>query len=182
MNIFYQLLTKMNLEILAALAEQESSLRELAERVNCSPAKIHQAISLFKRDGLVTTKRLKNRLLILPDRKNPLYRRVKALINISKIINAKGYAPLKKIGLLGVYGSYAQGTDDKESDIDLLIVTDKKEMELRDAIRILEKELGKKINPLVKTRKQLGELEKEDKEFGIRLKLTTVELNGDLFE
>ena len=176
-----KLLTRTNLEMLSALAEQEYSLRELAERLKCSPAKIHQAAKIFKRHGLILTERRRNRLFLKPDRKSPLYQRIKALINISRITGSKTYLILRKTGRIGVYGSYAAGTDEKESDVDLLIVTEKKELALRKMIRALEEELEKKVNILVLTKEQLASLEKTDREFSVRLRLTTISLNGEIF-
>ena len=181
MNNISSLLTRINLEIIAIISEESLSLRDIASRLRCSVGKVHQAIKLFKQNGLVKTEKIKNRLIIKPDRNNPIYQKIKALINISKIINSKTYKRIKKIGIIGIYGSYAHGSDDKESDVDLLILTDRKELELREMIRELEKELSKKINPLILTRQKLNNLERENKEFYIRLKLTTTILNGDIF-
>ena len=181
MNNISSLLTRINLEIIAIISEESLSLRDIASRLRCSVGKVHQAIKLFKQNGLVKTEKIKNRLIIKPDRNNPIYQKIKALINISKIINSKTYKRINKIGIIGIYGSYAHGSDDKESDVDLLILTDRKELELREMIRELEKELSKKINPLILTRQKLNNLERENKEFYIRLKLTTTILNGDIF-
>lgn len=181
MNGLSRVLTKINLEILALISEGEFSLREIAEKLHCSPGKVHQALQIFKQNYLVTTEKIKNKLIIKPDRKNASYQKIKSLININKIIKSKTYIDLKTIGLVGVYGSYAQGIDDKESDIDLIILTEKKELHVRELIRNLEQELMKRINPLILTKQKIKNLEKEDKEFYIRLKLTTVELNGDIF-
>src|SRR3989344_6450401 len=181
MNNISSLLTRINLEIIAIISEESLSLRDIASRLRCSVGKVHQAIKLFKQNGLVKTEKIKNRLIIKPDRNNPIYQKIKALINISKIINSKTYKRIKKIGIIGIYGSYAHGSDDKESDVDLLILTDRKELELREMIRELEKELSKKISPLILTRQKLNNLERENKEFYIRLKLTTTILNGDIF-
>lgn len=181
MNVLSHVLTRTNLEILSLVSEGEFSLREIAEKLNCSPGKVHQAIQIFKQNSLVITERVKNKLIIKSNRKSAVYQKVKSLVNIDNIVKSKNYNKLKSTGIIGVYGSYAQGTDDKESDIDLVILTEKKELLVRERIRSLEKELGKRISPLFITKQKIKNLEKEDKEFYIRLKLTTIELNGDIF-
>lgn len=181
MNSISALLTRRNLEILELISQQSLALREIAEQLKCSPGKVHQAIAVFKGFEIIKTERKKGRLIISPNKENPLYQKIKALININKILNARTYSKIAKIGICGVYGSYSRGTDDAESDIDLLIVTGKKELGLRDDIRSLENELNKKINPLIMTEQKLKMLEQQDKEFFIRLKLTMTQLNGEIF-
>ena len=181
MNKLPLLLTRMNLRIVTLIAEGEFPLREVAEKLACSPGKVHQAAQLFKAAGLVSTERVKNRLIIKPERNSPLYKKIKSLTNIHRFMGTKSYKSLKSVGLIGIYGSYSQGTDDKESDIDLVILTEKKELHVRELIRDLEEELDKRINPLILSPQKIKKMEKDDKEFHTRLKLTTLELNGDMF-
>jgi predicted nucleotidyltransferase len=62
-----------------------------------------------------------------------------------------------------LYGSYAKGDANEESDIDLLILVDKNQMNYEDKIRItdplynLEVETGQIISPLVKTKSEWAE-------------------------
>ncbi|MFH1072241.1 MAG: nucleotidyltransferase domain-containing protein [Nanoarchaeota archaeon] len=182
MNTLSRLLTEKNLLILTLLGEEELSVREAAERAHCSPGKVHQAAVLFKRHGLVKVKKVKNRSVLVVQRQNPLYRKVKALVNVSEMLHSEGYRRLREKALIGIYGSFAQGTDDKDSDVDLLIVTEKKELEIRDALRMLEKNVKRKISPLKLSKEKLSSLEQRDQEFYLRLRLTTLALNGEIFE
>lgn len=178
MNIIPELATDKNLDILDLIAREELSIRSIAERLDCSPAKVHQAVALFKRHGMVTTERKKNTLLVKPNRGNPLYRGVKSLINISSILDSEAYRKLAKEGSIGVYGSFAQGTDDQHSDVDLLIVTERKQLELAGHIIRLTEDLRREVHPVVMTPEKLRILEQKDYEFYIRLKLTMIQLNG----
>jgi predicted nucleotidyltransferase/biotin operon repressor len=47
---------------------------------------------------------------------------------------------------LALYGSYANGTFDEDSDVDLLVVTASKKEKLLDVIMELEDRLGKEVN------------------------------------
>ncbi len=181
MNSLASVMTRINLSIIALIAQEELSLREIAEKVGCSPGKVHHAISLFKKQGMVTLEKRKNRIIPKPNREHALYQKVKALINTSMILDAEAYKQLVGVAAIGIYGSYAQGTDDASSDVDLILITNKRELEIREHIRNLEREIGKRVSPLIVTKKKLKQLEKADKEFYIRLKLTAVILNGDIF-
>ncbi|MBR9702566.1 winged helix-turn-helix transcriptional regulator, partial [Candidatus Woesearchaeota archaeon] len=107
-----QLFTTRNLALFTALTEKEGSIRELAERTQSSPAKVLQAIKIFKERSLVTEEQRKNRRVIQLNTTHPLTRQIRTLINIDRILSAKSFGALKKTGDLHLYGSYAQGTDD----------------------------------------------------------------------
>jgi len=168
-----QLFTTKNLVLLQALDQAEGSIRELAERTESSPAKVHQAVALFSEHGLVTEERRKNRRVIALNRRNPLTRHVKALLTISRIRSAKSFTSLKKRAHLSLYGSAARGTDTPESDLDLLLVTTKSELSLRPLLRALEKELDRRVNPLILTNKGYERLKERDPHLWDRLRNAT---------
>lgn len=179
MNI-NKILTKTNLRIISLIDKESCHIRDIAEKLNISPGKVQQAINIFRENRLVKEKKVKNRIEISLDRDNILLHKIKALINYSGIINSKYYKNLEKIGEVGVYGSFNKGTDDKDSDIDLFISTDKKELEITPIIRDLEKEMKRKINFIILNNKKIAQLKKQDPEFYIRLKLTST--RGDLLD
>ncbi len=183
MESLARLMTKRNLEILEfiARAERPPCIREIAGQIGCSPAKAHQAVALFRREGMVTTERKKNTLTVQPDRSNALYQRIKSAININAILKSKAYRQLKKQGSISVYGSYAKGTDDHLSDVDLLIVSTMDQAEIHEGIRFLAKELQREVHPYVATPEKLRKLHDKDYEFYIRLKLTMIQLHGEAY-
>jgi len=168
-----KLCTAHNLAIFSALSEEEGSIRELAERTGSSPAKVLQAIKLFKEQGLINERKQKNRRVISLKQTHPLTRQLKALFNLDQMLSAKSIKALKKVGELRLYGSYAEGSDDAESDVDLLILTAKSEMGLRPRLRALEKELGRKVSALVMNDKEMEKLKAGDPEFANRLRQAT---------
>ncbi len=182
MNSISSLTTPRNLEIISIISKEELSIRGIAERIRCSPGTVHHAVKLFKEYDIAKTRKDRNQVLVKPNRENPVYQAIKSSINMWLIQSANTFHELVKVGVIGIYGSYARGTDDAQSDIDLLIVTEKKEMEIREQIRKMEDELGRTINLLVITKKNLHKLEEKDKPFYIRLKFTTRTFNGDPFE
>lgn len=174
--------TAKNLDILNILFQQSLYIREIAEKLGCSVAKVHEAVQLFKEKGLVKEKQVKNRKVISINEESCELKRIKSLINVDLFLNTKTYKKLKKLGKTGLYGSFASGENDPGSDIDMWIYTDKKEMEIRGLIREFESELKSKINLLVLNKEKLGLLKKKDPEFYIRLKLTSICLEGDIFD
>ena len=184
MESLARLMTKRNLEILEfiARAERPPCIREIAERIGCSPAKAHQAVVLFRKEGMVTTERKKNTLTVQPDRSNALYQRIKSAININAILKSKAYRQLKKQGIISVYGSYAKGTDDHLSDVDLLIVTNEKSGNVIGHASSLGEELRREVRPFRISPEGLRKLERKDEVFSTDLRLTAIGLNGDPFD
>jgi predicted nucleotidyltransferase len=165
----HSLFTKQNLQLLEALDQEESSLRDLAERAKVSPAKVHQASILFNKIGLITTRKEKNRKVFSLNRNHPLTKKIKALANLFRILSVRSTARLKKKGKIILYGSYARGEDDAESDVDLMILTTASRLSIQPLIRQLSEELGKEVRPNIMTREEFENLEKKDAAFTNRV-------------
>ncbi len=135
-------------EILLALLKKESHGRELAKRLNTSLTRIQTNLNQLKDMNILDYK---------TQGKNHIYFLKKNLISKSYIINAENYklakllvknpelSPLfKKIiknnNLVILFGSYAKGTNKKDSDIDIYIDTTdqkiKKELETYNKLSI----------------------------------------------
>ena len=59
-----KIFTKKNLEILNLLRKESLHIRDIANRLKCSPAKVHDGIRLFKKHDLVKEVEEKNRKII----------------------------------------------------------------------------------------------------------------------
>lgn len=173
MNIF-RLFTKNNIRIIRLIDKEELHIRDIADRLKISPGSVHKLVKLLKANSLIKEVKLKNRVIIKLDRDSSMIRQLKAVMNFNDLINSAAYKKLRKLGRIGAYGSFASGANDKDSDLDLWIKTDKKELELRPLIRELEKQLDIKVNPLVLTQTKINSLKENDPEFYTRLKLTSI--------
>lgn len=185
MNSLSNIFSKTNLLFIELLVEGPSSIRELAEKLECSPAKASQAVKQFLEKGLVKTKREKNKKLAFLNRENPLTKQIISLIFIDNILESKTFNKLKKKakGILA-YGSVVEGTIDKRSDIDLCVLSDKKPT-LIETTRIennLTKELGKETSIIVLTDQGLEKLKKKDKIFFDELRCKSRVLYGEGIE
>jgi predicted nucleotidyltransferase len=178
MNIF-ELLTKNNIRIIQLIDKEPLHIRDIADKLKISPGSAHKLASLLKKEGLVKEIKQKNRIILSINNEKSIIKEIKRVINFSDIINAKAFERLSRLGSLGIYGSFADGTNDKESDLDLWIKTEKKELELRQTIRELENEMKVKVNLLILTKSRLESLKKNDPEFYLRLQLTSIGDNVD---
>ena len=170
------------LKLIDFLALNPTHIRDIAEKLDTSPGYVHNILSFLKKEGIVTEKKEKNRKIICLNNKNFLIKHIRSLINIEKLLKAPGLNKLRKIGPIGIYGSFANGTNDKNSDVDLWLYTNKKLISFQNIVRDLENELNARVSLLILSKNKLNELKKGDNEFYIRLKLTSVIFGDDIFD
>ena len=74
--------TKKNIEILKLLSEESLHIRDIANRLNISPAKVHATIQLLKKHNLAKETKEKNRLIISLNNESPLLKEIQSLLNL----------------------------------------------------------------------------------------------------
>jgi len=82
----YKLFTKRNLEILNLLMKENLHIRDIANKLSCSPAKVHNTIQLFKKNKLIKEKKQKNRIVISLNKENKLLKEIQSLVNANNNI------------------------------------------------------------------------------------------------
>ena len=180
MNIL-KIYNKTNWKILEAVKYERLNLRDIARKLGMSPAAIHNNLRILGGFNLISVEKDRNQHLVIPNPDNFYYRSIMRLMNYRKIQDCKAIRELEKLGVIGIYGSYAVGTDEKSSDIDLFIFTEASEFEVREAANKLAQQMGKEINLLMLNRRKLDNLRTNDYEFYMRLKLQSITFNGDIF-
>jgi len=184
MGILSKLSGPFNLQIFELLIGESASVRDLAKMAGCSPAKIVQLMKAYSKNGLVAFEKDKNRKLIALNRSSPLTRELITLVYISKILDSKTFSLLEKFcDSVGVYGSVAEGTVDKKSDIDLWAVSGKKIgiVEAGKLRQQLTKELGKEVSLRFFTREGIKKLKENDRIFYNELECKSRVLHGSGF-
>ena len=84
-----KILTKTNIEILKLLETETSHIREIADKLNISPAKVHGAIQLFKKHNLVNEIKDKNKKVIKLNRGNKLLKNIENLMETEDVKEGK---------------------------------------------------------------------------------------------
>ena len=117
--------------------EKELQVRKVAKGIKTSPASVSITLSKLKKLGLIKRKKI--------DISNPKVRALKILFNIEIISNEitriKKAVPAKGIG---IYGSWANGTNTGQSDLDIWIKIEKQPTAMQ--IAELRSKLRKRIN------------------------------------
>jgi len=184
MVVLSKLMTDFNLRIFELLLDGSFSVRDLAKEIKCSPAKVIQFMKLYKKDNLIKLSADKNRKIIELDKEHPLTKSIISLIFINKILDCKSFSQLRKNAKsIGVYGSVAEGTVDKHSDIDLWVLADKKKS-FADSAELksrLGKELGKEVSIRFFTPDSVKKLKENDLIFYNELHYKSKVLSGGSF-
>lgn len=181
----YKLMTRFNLRIFELLIDNSFSVRDLAKANQCSPAKITQFVKLFKEASLVKLRLEKNMKIVELNRSHPLTKELVSVIFIEKILGSKAFSALKsKVRAIGVYGSVVEGSVDRHSDIDLWILSDKRNS-FSDSAQIrarLGKELSREANLKLLTPDNIKKLKKNDPIFFNELAYKSKILHGEAFD
>ena len=183
MNDLSKLFSGKNLLILKEISEKEETyIREISENTDISPAQVHTAVNLFRKLGFIRERMHKNKKLISLDTTSQLLGKTRQLINTFELQTHASFKELQKNGIVGIYGSFAAGTDTPESDIDMWIYSQEyiDAVELKETARKIEKEFKKEVKLLILNPEKIKNMKENDPEFYYRLKLTST--GEDIFD
>ncbi len=123
---------------------KEIHVKGLARQLKISPQTANYYLKFYKKEGILKERREGNLLLYsLTD--NCLVKQLKIFYTLNILSEfSKKFVKKNKITSLVLYGSHASGSYDKSSDIDLVIISQLKKLNL-DEIKALEKKIGKEV-------------------------------------
>ncbi|MFH0867716.1 MAG: lyase family protein [Candidatus Woesearchaeota archaeon] len=76
-----QIFTKKNIEILRLLSKESLHIRDIAGKLDISPAKVHSTIQLFKKNNLVKEAKDKNKIIISLNKESSLLKEIQNLLD-----------------------------------------------------------------------------------------------------
>jgi predicted nucleotidyltransferase len=102
------------------------SVRGLAKESGLSLGTVRATLDYMQKKGIVTLKKVGTTYQYKADLPNPLCRQWKILFNLDGLIDSKIMEEIIQkvphVQSVLLYGSFARGTNDEKSDIDLLII------------------------------------------------------------
>ncbi|HUB92581.1 MAG TPA: nucleotidyltransferase domain-containing protein [Candidatus Saccharimonadales bacterium] len=125
--------------------DERIHLKGLSRRLKISPQTAQIYLGAYEQDQILEKEKLGNMTLykLATNFKTMELKRLYFLLMIEKYINSF-IRDNSEITSLVLYGSHADGSYDKSSDIDVLIVSQEKKLELR-SLRLLEEKIGKEV-------------------------------------
>jgi predicted nucleotidyltransferase/predicted transcriptional regulator with HTH domain len=132
-------------------------LRDLAERLNIDPSNLSKELRRLELEGLFRSEVSGRQKYFQLNREYSLFAEVRSIV--AKTIGAapligQSLKRIEGIGEAYLYGSFARNQQDTGSDIDVLVIGNPREEVLAEAVRKLERHLGREINYTVLTAKE----------------------------
>ncbi len=128
-------------------------LREIISLTGLGVGHVQRELRRLSLGGILRRSRQGRHVYFQADERSPVYEELRALV--AKTVGAVGLlgqalAPLSdRIAIAFIYGSVARGEERSESDLDLMVIGDVSFAEVVSAIRAIESQAGRAINPTV---------------------------------
>jgi len=132
-------------------------LRDLAERLSTDPSNLSKELRRLEREGLFRSEVSGHQKYFQLNREYPLFDEVRRIVGKTIGAVAMIREMLNKIEGIDeayLYGSFAKNQQDAASDIDVLIIGVPQEESLAQAMRKLERQVGREINYTVLAQKE----------------------------
>ncbi|MFA5745490.1 MAG: nucleotidyltransferase domain-containing protein [archaeon] len=125
-------------------------VRALAKIVGITPTLVSKELNNLYELGIVNKEKKANLVLYSINSKCSFIKELKQIyIKTDYLGNTISEKLKDKVEYAVIFGSFAKGTENSKSDIDLLIVSDKKQDELYKIIFSIEKEIKREINSVL---------------------------------
>ena len=132
-------------------------LSELARLVDASAGNAQRELQRFLRDELILREKKANLVFYSLNQRHALFPEIRSIILKTFGIEGELHALLKKckaVPFALIYGSFARKEEKGESDIDLLIISDKNLEKFYSDLRKLESQFHREINPTAYSEKE----------------------------
>ena len=134
-------------------------LSELARAVGASVGNIQRELGPFVTDGLIQRRKQGKLIFYALNPGHALFADIRSLVMKTYGIEGALRELIEKTGgidLALIYGSFVRGKEHGESDIDLLVVTDRNSEKIYGALSKLESRFNREINPVVYSREEFS--------------------------
>jgi len=152
----------------------EFHLREISRKAKISPSTAKLSLDKLKKKEIIIEKSIANLRIFKANRENKLLQEMKRIKNIDIIKKSDLINRIQNPVSVILFGSFAKGTNDEKSDIDILIITNNKK-----SLNILDIK-GYELQVIQLTPLEWKEKVKNDKPFYHEIITTGIPLSGEL--
>lgn len=147
---------------------KKNYINELARILKTDPGNLSRKLQELEREGILSSEFSGEQRYYSLNKKYSLLKEVKKAFELKYGLGdliAKNLKKIKGIKEAYIFGSYAKGDFEAESDIDVLIVGEHSVMEATKVLQPMQKDIGREINVIDLTEKEFNERIKNKDEF-----------------
>lgn len=147
---------------------KKNYINELARILDIDPGNLSRKLQELENEGILSSEFLGKQRYYFINKKYPLLKEAKKVFELKHGLGNLIACELKKIkGIKEAYifGSYAKGNFEAESDIDILIIGDHPVTEVTRALLLIQKKIGREINVVDLTEKEFQRRKEDQDEF-----------------
>ena len=148
--------------------EKKYYLRELEKKINFPVQNIRRELINLEKKGMFKREKSGNQVFYYLNKESPIYNDIENIISKTIGIENKlreSLSELSGIKQAFIFGSFADGTKDYLSDIDIMIIGDIDENNLIEKIMELETKFEREINYHIYSEKEFKKRKKEKDSF-----------------
>ena len=153
-------------------------LRESARLLKMDPMTVKRALDVLVADSLLLRTKEKNQILYKANMENPAFRHLKISYNLSwlqkKEVSDFLIHHMNTVSSILLFGSYAKGENDEQSDIDFLVISLSKHSPIAELAKLLKHD----VNLLSFTPAEWSQQAKTNKAFYLDVILDGIVLYG----
>jgi len=144
-------------KLLYGSAEEELHIREIERRTGLNDATIRQELLKLLKLDLVIDRKDSNRVYYSANKSNPLYPDIRSLVlkSIGLVDVLKGAIKDDRIQVAFIFGSFAEGKETAESDVDLFIIGQLGMRAVSTLLSGVSEKIGREINSHVMSSDEL---------------------------
>jgi predicted nucleotidyltransferase len=182
MNTFFTSLLSFRI-LQQLITARYSYTHQLAKSLAISPPHINRICNQLKKQGILRARYENNRKLYELNYRSLLTQTLLRLLTVMNMKQSKNFRKLKSIAPFGIYGSFAEGKQQKESDLDIWVYASRSEEKaIRIVLNDIEKEWGHAVNVIYLDENRMRDLRSKDPEFYLRLRIQSITEWGEIFE
>jgi predicted nucleotidyltransferase len=148
-------------------------LRELERRTGVNGRHLIRELHSLRDTGILVSKQFGNQITYRFNQNSPIYNELQSLIRktvgLADVLRDALAPYSEQIDRAYIYGSYAQGREDADSDIDLMITGSLALREISTPLRQAEQVLQREISPVLYQAKEYAEALRDENSFVSRV-------------
>jgi len=164
--------SKLKRDVLAAIIlhpGKQFYIRELARRLKASEGSLHRELTVLCRAGIIRRTKELNKVYYQAQTESPIYNDLYNImaktVGLVDVLAGALKVLSKRIKVAFIYASFAKGSANGRSDVDMMVIGSCSFGRVVDAIDDAQEKLGREVNPAVYPVKEWNQKLKEKHHF-----------------